>query len=285
MRIGITSDIHTDISPANSQIVSHLADVIRRAELDVFVICGDVSPSIYSFYETLSAFRDLDCKKLFVAGNHDIWVLNSKDNINSHQKYTLITKICEEHGFHHLGDSPVIVENIGFCGTIGWYDYSYKSDKFSIPDRNYVRKIFHGSVWNDVNFARWKASDTEIAGQFENDLQKQIDSVRDRVSSIIVVMHHVPFKECVVYRNELPWDFFSAFMGSVGLGEICLKEPLVTYTLFGHTHAEFYKEIRSSSDLSRIISAVCSPIGYLTDPPKDLREYAQKRLKIIDLPE
>jgi putative phosphoesterase len=285
MRIGVTSDIHTDISPANSQIISHLVNAINSAELDVFVICGDVSPNISKFYDTLSAFRDLNCKKLFIAGNHDIWILNQSDNINSSQKYSLITKFCEEHGFHHLGDSPIIFENIGFCGTIGWYDYTFKSHTFKISDRDYTTKIFNGSVWNDVNFARWNETDIEISGKFEHDLQKQIDSIRDRVSQIIVATHHVPFRDCVLYRNELTWDFFSAFMGSAGLGEICLKEPLVTHALFGHTHTEFYKEIKAqnSSGLTQKVLAICSPIGYLTETPKDLKEYAKKRLKIIEL--
>jgi len=284
MRIGVTSDIHTDISPANSQIISYLVDVIDHAKLDVFIMCGDVSPSIYKFYETLSAFHDLSCIKLLVAGNHDIWILNPNDNINSHQKYLLITKICEEHGFHHLGDSPVVSANIGFCGTIGWYDYSYKIDRYKISERDYASKIFRGSVWNDVNYAKWNATDIEIAIKFEHDLQKQIDSIRDQVSQIIVATHHVSFRECVTYRNELPWDFFSAFMGSAGLGEICLKESLVTHALFGHTHADFFKEIKSLT-ATRSVTAICSPIGYLTDPPKNLKEYAKNSLKIINLNE
>jgi len=278
MRIGVTSDIHTDISPANRRIVKHLADAARRAQLDVLVICGDISPDIRNLSKTLSAFHHIGpkCKKLFVAGNHDIWLVNR--TITSHDKYSLITALCKECGFHHLGDSPVVVGQVGFCGTIGWYDYSYKRDEYPISEKSYMRKTLAGSVWNDVNYARWNGSDPEIADRFERELQGQINSIRDRVSRIIVVTHHVPFRECVIYRDELPWDFFSAFMGSAGLGEICLDEPLVTHALFGHTHSEFFKTVKG-------IWAVCSPVGYLTDPPEDLREYARSRLRIIDLPE
>ena len=80
-----------------------------------------------------------------------------------------------------------------------------------------------------------------------------------------------------MYRDKLPWDFFSAFMGSAGLGKICLDEPLVTHALFGHTHSEFFEEVES-------VWAICSPVGYLTDSPDDLRVYARSRLRIIDLP-
>ena len=256
MRIGVTSDIHTDISPANLKSVEYLADEVRRAELDVFVICGDVSPSIRVFSETFLAFRDAGakCKKLFVAGNHDIWLIGSNSIRTSHEKYSLITAICKEYGFHHLGDSPLVLDRVGFCGTIGWYDYSYRKEIYSIPERSYARKLFRGSVWNDANYARWDSPDPEIASRFEDELQAQIDSIRDQVSQIVVVTHHVPFQECVVYRGTLPWDFFSAFMGSEGLGKICLSEPLVTHTFFGHTHFEFFKKVDS-------IMAVCSPIG------------------------
>ena len=279
MRIGVTSDIHTDISRANRRVAKHLADAARCADLDILVICGDISPDIMTLSKTLSAFRDIGpkCRKLFVAGNHDIWLMHLRRIATSHDKYSLITTICKEHGFHHLGDSPVVVGQVGFCGTIGWYDYSYKQDKYPVSEKSYMRKTLGGAVWNDVNYAKWNGSDPEIASRFERELQEQIDSIRDRVSRIIVVTHHVPFRECVIYRDELPWDFFSAFMGSAGLGEVCFSEPLVTHIFFGHTHSEFFKTVRG-------IRAVCSPVGYLTDPPKDLREYVRARLRIIDLP-
>lgn len=279
MRVGVTSDIHTDMSPGNLRIVEHLADEARRAELDAFVICGDVSPDIMTLSSTLSAFHDIGpkCRKLFVAGNHDIWLVGLKETVTSHDKYSLITAVCREHGFHHLGDSPAVLGQIGFCGTIGWYDYSYKRDEYRILEKNYMRKTFGGAMWNDVNYARWSDSDPKIAKRFERALQGQINSIRGRVSRIIVVTHHVPFRECVIYRDKLPWDFFSAFMGSVGLGEICLNEPLVTHAFFGHTHSEFFETVKG-------VWAVCSPVGYLTDPPRDLRKYARSRLRILDLP-
>ena len=278
MRIGVTSDIHTDTSPANRSIVKYLADAASRAELDVLVICGDVSPDIMTLSKTLSAFHGIgqNCKKLFVAGNHDIWLTGMNEGVTSHDKYSLMTAICQECGFHHLGDSPVVVGQVGFCGTIGWYDYSYKREKYPILEKSYRRKTLGGSIWNDVNYARWDDSDPEIAHQFEQKLQGQIDSIKDQVSQIVVVTHHVPFQECVTYRDQLPWDFFSAFMGSAGLGEICVNEPSVTHALFGHTHSNFSKTLDG-------VLAVCSPVGYLTEPPEDLREYARSKLTIIDL--
>ncbi len=187
MRIGLTSDIHTDFSPANRKVVSHLVDLAGNAELDVFIICGDISPDSMTFSRTLLAFHNIDdrCKKLFVAGNHDIWVINGNINITSHDKYLLITRLCKECGFHHLGDKPIVINNIGFCGNIGWYDYSYKSDKFNIPEKDYISKTYGTSVWNDVNYAKWNADDYQMARYFATNLKEQIDSIKDISSKII----------------------------------------------------------------------------------------------------
>ena len=77
-------------------------------------------------------------------------------------------------------------------------------------------------------------------------------------------------KESVVYKGQLPWDFFSAFMGSRGLGEICVNEPLVTHALFGHTH------FRKSPKLVRGVTAISSPVGYLFKMSKKrLPKYAK----------
>ena len=256
MKIGLISDLHTDVSPWNKALIPHLIDAIKAAELDIFVLAGDVTPNLSEFYEVLGEFNnaDLTCQKLFVPGNHDIWV--SKDaNMTSQQKCGVISEICQDHGFHSLIDAPYIIEKIGFCGTIGWYDYTFASDKYDFSAEQYAKKQLMGSVWNDKRYAKWGDPDPVVARRFEADLETQIASIRDDVSRIIVVTHHVPFRECVQYRGELPWDFFSTFMGSEGLGAQCLREPLVTHALFGHSHQVLDMQIRS-------VRAINAPIGY-----------------------
>lgn len=278
MRIGVTSDIHVDFSQLNKEILNYVIEASIEATPDVLILCGDISPDLMTLYRVLSSFSTAGVarKRLFVAGNHDIWVGSGSRKSNSHDKYELITRICLESGFHHLCSEPLIIDNIGFCGTIGWYDYSYKSAEYDIPDSVYERKTYNGSVWNDLNYAKWDASDKEMANFFESKLRQQIQTIRDRADQIVVSTHHVPFRECVLYRGELSWDFFSAFMGSEGLGKVCQGEPTVKYVFFGHTHRVQQKEIEG-------IKAISSPIGYLTDKPKDLRKFAYSRLKTIEI--
>jgi putative phosphoesterase len=279
MRIAVTSDIHVDVTSANQQIVKHLVTAVEEIQPDVLVICGDISANLIKFSQTLLAFQKLNsqCHKLLVAGNHDIWV-DKKSIITSEQKYSMITDISSECDFHHLGGRPTIIDGIGFCGTIGWYDYSFRQEKYKIALEQYESKRYGNSIWNDVNYAKWGCADIKLARRFEGELQAQIDSIKNQVSQIIVVTHHLPFQESVVYQGNLPWDFFSAFMGSRILGEICVNEPLVTHALFGHTH------FKHPPQKVREVTTISSPVGYLFKMSKrKLPEYAKECLTVLEI--
>ena len=278
MKIGLVSDLHTDVTSSNKALVPHLIEVVKQAELDVFVLAGDLARHLVQLSETLNAFHlaDLDCEKLFVPGNHDIWATETAD-VTSEQKCEIISELCRECGFHPLMAAPFIKEQIGFCGTIGWYDYSFAPDGYDFSDTQYAEKTLMGAVWNDKRYAKWSDTDTAVARRFEVDLKTQIATVRNDVSQIVVVTHHVPFRECIRYRNELPWDYFRAFMGSKRLGECCLEERLVTHVLFGHTHRAVDTQIEN-------IRAICAPVGYLREAPKNgLQIYAKQCLACFEI--
>ena len=269
MKIGLISDLHTDVTPLNKVLVPHLIEAVKGVRLDVLVLAGDIARHLVQLSEILDAFQlaDLACEKLFVPGNHDIWAIETPD-VTSERKCEIISTLCYECGFHPLMDRPFIKEQIGFCGTIGWYDYSFAPDGYDFSDAQYAEKELMGAVWNDKRYAKWSDTDRVVAGRFETKLNAQIASVRDEVSKIVVVTHHVPFRECIQYRGKLPWDYFRAFMGSRGLGAHCLDEPLVTHVLFGHTHRAVNMQIRN-------IHAICAPVGYLHEKPTvDLQTYA-----------
>lgn len=278
MKIGFISDLHTDISMANRQAVAYLIKEIAQLHLDVFIIGGDISPNLIELSRTLLAFNEADpvCAKLFVPGNHDIWVIGMPAEVTSEKKCAAISAICAECGFYDISVSPLVVNNLAFCGTIGWYDYSFRRLKYKIPKLQYATKRLGNTLWNDGRYAKWGSSDLEMARHFEDKLQTQVDSIRPLVSKIVVVTHHVPFRDGVYYQGKLPADFFCAFMGSRNLGKIALSEPLVKYALFGHSHRPFRKKIGH-------LEAICSPIGYLSKPPEDLKEYVKNRLTIFEV--
>ena len=278
MKIGLISDLHTDVTPLNRAIVPHLIAAVKAAELDILVLAGDLSRHLVQLSETLNAFQlaDLACEKLFVPGNHDIWAIETPD-VTSERKCEIISTLCYECGFHPLMDEPFVKEQIGFCGTIGWYDYSFAPEGYDFSDAQYAEKELMGAVWNDKRYAKWSGTDCVVARRFEAELKAQIATVRDDVSRIIVVTHHVPFRECIHYRGELPWDFFRAFMGSEHLGMLCLEEPLVTHVLFGHTHRAFDMRVRS-------VRVICAPVGYLQEKPTvGLQDYATQCLAYFEI--
>ncbi len=278
MKIGLTSDLHSDVTSLNKQILPYIVEAVEGANLDLFILAGDLSPNLLELTKILAAFSEsnLACPKLFVPGNHDIWV-TKHTHVTSEQKYCAIEKVCYECGFHPLSADPLVVNDLGFCGTIGWYDYSFKQKAHKIPIERYAAKQLFGVVWNDLKYAKWGADDVEIAHRFENELQSQIKTAKDSVLRIVVITHHVPFQTCVRYSGKLPWDFFSAFMGSQELGEICQKETLVTHALFGHTHFPIHQQIGG-------VTAICSPIGYLYELPiQGLSAYARERLACFEI--
>lgn len=278
MKIGLISDLHTDVTPLNKALVPHLIDAVRTANLDVFVLAGDLARHLVQLSETLNAFQlaDLTCEKLFIPGNHDIWAVETA-NVTSEQKCGIISELCHACGFHPLMDEPFISEKVGFCGTIGWYDYSFAPNGYDFTDDQYAEKELMGAVWNDKRYAKWGDTDPVIARRFEADLERQIASIREGISRIIVVTHHVPFRECIRYRGELPWDFFRAFMGSERLGAQCLQEPLVTHALFGHIHHALDMQVRN-------VRAISAPVGYLQEEPTvGLQTYAAQCLVCFEV--
>ena len=66
MKIGLISDLHTDVTPLNKELIPHLIDAVKAAELDVLVLAGDLARHLVQLSETLNAFQlaDLACEKL-----------------------------------------------------------------------------------------------------------------------------------------------------------------------------------------------------------------------------
>ena len=278
MKIGLVSDLHTDATEANKELIPFLISAIEAAKLDVFIIAGDITSSLTEFYDILAQFNrtQLQCLKLFVPGNHDIWV-NKNGRMTSTQKCGVISEICQDHDFHSLIDKPYIQDNIGFCGTIGWYDYSFAPKEFNLSIEQYEKKQFNGKIWSDKRFANWEDTDQAVTRKFEDQLKCHIASIADRVERIVVVSHHVPFRQCIRYRGVLSYDYFQAFMGSKGIGELCLQESLITHVFFGHLHETVDQVIKN-------LRVVCSPVGYLHEFPQDgLQSYAERSLTCICL--
>ena len=215
MKIGLISDLHTDVTPFNKALVPYLIDAVKAAELDVFVLAGDLARHLIQLSETLNAFHlaNLTCAKLFVPGNHDIWATETPD-VTSEQKCEIISKLCRACGFHPLMDEPFITEQIGFCGTIGWYDYSFAPDGYDFSDTPIYRESVDGAQSGTINGTpNGLILIVLLPDVLKQNLKHKLPSVRNDVSRIIVVMHHVPFQECIRYRGRIAVGLLSSVHG------------------------------------------------------------------------
>lgn len=292
MKIAFISDLHVDSSPQCFSLLEDLVHSLTIMQPDVFIVAGDIAASTTLFEKSLRSFANLPCEKLLVAGNHDIWVdspASLQRGIHSGVKYDeIIPAICEKNGFIFLGAAPRVIDGIGFAGTIGWYDYTLRNknydDTFSLE--TYRNKRYRETfTWSDLKYARWMdaggkqlKSDEEVAAEMEDALMRQLSSLsRQGIAKTVVVTHHVPFREMIVYPNLLPFDFFSAYMGSEGLGAVIASSPAVCRVICGHSH------IKSSVTMERF-TAMKSPLGYYREwRTLDRDRLVQERLSCVEI--
>jgi len=257
MKIAFTSDIHADVSPENERVPEIQMPILLRESPDIFIICGDVSADRRHFEKTLKKYGQLTCPKLVVAGNHDLWMDN--DGENSIEKYRyILPKLAKENGFIYLGLEPYVTGNVGFVGTCGWYDYSFRNERLDreIPAKAYKTKKLGGRRWMDGVYCNWSSmEDAEVTAIMNESLKRQIVKVGDTVDHLVVVLHHVPFRELLTYKNDASWDFLNAFTGNSRTAKIIRSSPKVKFVLYGHTHER--KECKIDD-----IPAITHGVGY-----------------------
>ena len=292
MRIAFTSDLHADSSDLNRAAIP---EIVRRAtalEPDALVIAGDVSDDLDDLAETLAAFQEVAPVRVFVPGNHDVWLrphIELSPEVDSTTRYdTLIAECVDRAGFHATWKAPCIVGDTAFVASIGWYDYAFAPEYMNLTHEDCRQKRFMGFTWQDLRFARWRArgaeaseeplSDVEVTAMLNEDLAAQLDAARNApgVRRIVVVTHHLPFREMVRYTREPKWDFFSAFMGSADTGALIEAYDAVTHVLAGHTHLPI--DVRRNG-----VRCLTSPLGYLARKRSRLETEVARAVTLIDL--
>jgi predicted phosphohydrolase len=286
LRIAYTSDLHVDISQRNWELVPYLNEVLKIIDPDVFVIAGDVSPELGDTEYALDCFSSLQCLKLFVPGNQDIWVLSEEMQEKGHDSYEkyffYLPEACRRNGFVPLWMEPVILRGVGFVGNIGWYDHMGGPGTAVDFPRKYQYLL--DSVWNDMRWACWsdisalmgerdspaRRPDPEVAREFNLRLDGDLEAFgRDvSVSEIVVVTHYPPFDELSVAGAPFP--------GSRDMAGILFSHDKVSTSISGHIHDK--RDI-----LVRDVRAVRCPVGYLGRERRKYQEVVEDHLEVIHL--
>ncbi len=65
---------------------------------------------------------------------------------------------------------------------------------------NYRKKTYGPYVWMDREFIKLPFTDEEFTLYLLDKLEDDIREVYDQVDKIVVVMHHIPFRQMVTYK-------------------------------------------------------------------------------------
>ena len=241
MRVAITADIHYAVGN-NQRIVRNFAKKIIRTKADVLVLVGDTFAFNQKLLvECLMLFAPFKGDKLFVAGNHDLWTQGT----GSLEIYeNVLPRIVKQYGFHYLDQGPFIKNKVGFVGSIGWYDYSFKDPVKPIPLNYYVHKNWPGVVsWNDGLYVHLGMSDEAFTKRVNRRLKRHLTLASKRADAIVCAVHHVPFRQLLRTCHTSIDNFLIAFSGSIETGRIIQSFPKVKYVFCGHTHQRKKAEI------------------------------------------
>ena len=301
MRVAFTSDLHGDVTSRNRELLPFLAEEVARLRPDVFVIAGDAANDLRALGTVLSHFDGVAAQKLFVPGNHDLW-LESKKALrrreDSWHKYRVaVPEVCSAHGFHALCGSPMEIDGVGFVGSVGWYDFSLADPRLAEVYR--AEDYEHGEFatelgptwWNDLSRAAWlrnpdaedwrqrraTLTSREVFARVLALLEEDLAAVRSDVNALVAVLHTAPFAECL--ERKEPADPFDAYEGSAALGRLLARRAKLrlTWCICGHRH-------RPLDLLVEGVRVVRCPVGYLDGAVEDLGQVAGRSIGVIELP-
>jgi predicted phosphohydrolase len=260
LKVLVTADLHYDITRSREPARA-IAREICGLDADVLLVLGDVAGrDVDIVRECLTLFDPFPGRKLFVAGNHDIWTHPGECSLERYER--ILPAICRETGFHPLDLEPLVIGEVGFVGSMGWYDFGYRPAWLKIPLRFYREKIAPGAAarlaryqhllaetddvpeatlsigarWMDGEHVRLPMSDLDFCHRLLERFKAGLAAVALVCRQIVAAFHHVPFAAFVPPARNPSWAFAGAYLGSEMFGEMVLAEPKVRYAFCGHSH-------------------------------------------------
>ncbi len=238
MKIIVLGDLHY---PREGKLFHQFLDLIKKENIDLILLCGDILN--YGNVQYLRVFlskihKRTEAKIIAVMGNHDFWLSKNmiRRGLNSWNLIDVYRGVFKEYGDFPLWDKELIVDDIGFAGVPGWYDYSFADWKFRMNRYILDSGYYMGYQWNDFIFTRFNMKVEDILEIHLKNLRNQLDRLRkSNVEKVVVLLHFVPLREFIKIRN-IKEDFWNAYLGSEKLGSEILKySDIVRYVFFGHT--------------------------------------------------
>ncbi len=262
LRILAVSDIHYP-DPDYASTLWFLQSILNKNIVDVLILGGDflskvTDTTIHKLFRILRKGYRGDI--LVVYGNHEhyLTINKLKRGIDSLSFIWELRDKLARYNVHVLDiDGPKHYDDIVVIGNVGWYDYSFAIEQYTINDYencnpygvslNDLEKCVLGKystlhnvlcppTWrNDCIFVKLPFTNKEYVRLNIEKLRKQIEEV---ISRVVLVLHHVPRRELIRYYGDPLKDFDIAYAGSIYLGEFIREfhERIIT-VLYGHLHS------------------------------------------------
>ena len=121
------------------------------------------------------------------------------------------------------------------------------------------------------------ATDPALCDLMLESLQRQLQEA-SADSTIIAVVHVLPFAEVVQRGGFGPSGFYDAWIGSSRLGDCLRGDDRVRLVISGHQHSI------TDYAISARLRAVANPVGDSRKSSLDLAALASERIGVTDLP-
>jgi len=265
LRLVVFSDLHIDLvaGPTRQRIVlAELAAGLDALDPDIVLYAGDLANSLEPVRRSLLPLARGRLANLFVPGNHDAYLSDTeRANLDDSDGHLLRFRgLVQAAGWHWLPGAPLLLGSFGFAGAMGWYDYSFADPALGAGEMAYRRGRFGSAIWNDMNYARFRRPDEEVAARDLAALSADLDMLGvtpEGGPPTVVTTHHLPYRELLIHRfYDRGWEFCNAFMGTRALGELFDTRPSIRLAVAGHTHTP--RELERPDGFRVLIS----PLGY-----------------------
>lgn len=250
MKIQVVSDNHLEHG-----MLTQLHEELINCDSDIIVIAGDYSKGTNLKNVLINLHYATKGKPiLFVLGNHEFYGSSRK----SFEPF--IKNITKTYpNIHILCEDIVIIDNVVFLGSTGWWDGSYgQFTEETMMGLNDFRMIY--DIMDNENGIAWGNKAREF---FENNLM----FYTQQDMKVVCISHHMPHTQCVhpMFANDKLNVFFCNNWNDI----IGYYEP--NLWIHGHTHTsnDFYV------GKTRI---VCNPQGY---PSYSSRRCADGQKEIV----
>lgn len=248
MRLGVISDLHVDINdemvPATTSYAEVLYQKIKKEEINVLLIAGDISNDYKLSIQFLNDLERLsNIKILFVPGNHDYWskVNQETDTWSIYQAFKKWYG-CLSGKPYELNDEWVVV------GDSGWYDYSFGDPSFSEAEFN--KGHYMERTWQDFIYTDWGRSNIDMHQYFYEKIREDLEAYKDK--KIIMMTHMLSHSSFTVPMPNEKWAYFNAFLGSKFYNAL-YDEFNVQYGIMGHVH---YRKVEENDNTTMICACV-----------------------------